>query len=371
MKTRSDNAILDDGLLLTEPEGISPEWLTTVLCRSGASSHPVRTCQIRRFAGGSALLSRLYRVQLAYESSNARGPQSLVVKLASIEPDQLTVAEVLGLYRREAFVYSQLCELLPYRTPKCHLAVATEHGRATTLVLEDLATCSPVDQIAGAPWKVVTDCIDAMAAQHATWSDARQREGLGDVLWSLAHPIYPAALSILFEPGWEVARHVLGCTIDPRLAAFAERWSTECGQLLQRLSREPTLLHGDWRADNLLYDRNKLVVIDFQIAGIGSGAYDLAYFTSQSVASEVRGPDHPEIVERYVGALERRGEQRARQAVWDDYRAALLVCLVYPIAAFRSWDSQNERGRALIERMLSRAANAIEATGAMQLLGSL
>jgi hypothetical protein len=369
MTTRFDNASLDDGPLLTGPEGISPEWLMTVLWRSGAISHPVATCHISRFAEGSALLSRLYRVRLGYASLNARGPRTVVVKLASNEPEQLIVAEVLGLYQREAFVYSQLSEQLPYRTPTCYLAVAAEHGRATTLVLEDLATCSPVDQIAGAPWRVVTDCIDAMAAQHATWSDVRQLEGLGDVLWSLAHPVYPAALSLLFEPGWEVAREVLAGTIDTRLAEFADRWSTECGRLLQRLGREPTLLHGDWRADNLLYDHNELVVVDFQIAGTGSGGYDLAYFISQSVASEVRRPHHREIVGRYVAALEARGVRRDRRTVWDDYRAALLVCLVYPIAAFRSWDSQNERGRALIKRMLSRAANAIEATGALQPLG--
>lgn len=368
MTMRSDEASLDDGRLLTGPEGISPEWLTTVLCRSGAISHPVATCHITRFAEGAALLSRLYRVRLGYASLNARGPQSVVVKLASTEPDQLMVAEVLGLYPREAFVYSQLREQLPYRTPNCHLAVAAEHGRTTTLVLEDLAACSTVDQIAGAPWSVVTDCIDAMAAQHARWSDDRQLEGLGDVLWSLAHPVYPAALPLVFEPGWEVAREVLAGTIDTRLAAFADRWSTECGGLLQRLGREPTLLHGDWRADNLLYDHDQLVVLDFQIAGTGSGAYDLAYFISQSVASEVRRPRHREIVGRYLTALQTRGVRRDRRTVWDDYRAALLVCLVYPIAAFRSWESQNERGRALINRMLSRAADAIEATGALRLV---
>ena len=43
---RSDEASLDDGRLLTGPEGISPEWLTTVLCRSGAISHQLATCHI-------------------------------------------------------------------------------------------------------------------------------------------------------------------------------------------------------------------------------------------------------------------------------------------------------------------------------------
>ena len=120
MTTRFDNASLDDDPLLTGPEGISPEWLTTVLCRSGAISHPVATCHITRFAEGSALLSRLYRVRLGYASPNARGPRTVVVKLASSDPGQLIVAEVLGLYQREAFVYRQLSEQLPYRTPNCH-----------------------------------------------------------------------------------------------------------------------------------------------------------------------------------------------------------------------------------------------------------
>ncbi len=354
--------------LLTSPEEISPEWLTAVLCDSGAISQPVSTCEVTRFAEGMALLSRLYRVRVRYDSPNENGSTTLVVKLATEDPEQLFIAELLGLYHREAFVYNNLREQLPYRMPACHLAVASDDGRATTVVLEDLSRCRAIDQVAGAPWNVVISCIDAMADQHALWYRDVRLGLLDEVLLPLAHPIYPSALPVVFDPGWDVAREVLGDQIGARLAGFGDRWSTECRELLQRLGEHPTLLHGDWRADNLFFDNDELVVFDFQIAGVGAGAYDLAYFVSQSVSPAIRAGRDREIVGEYVARLEAHGVKRTYGSVWDEYRVALLVCLVYPVAAFRSWHAQGARGRALIEQMFLRASDAIEATGALDLV---
>lgn len=355
--------------LLHDPAEITPAWLTDVLRRSGAicDDAEVTACRSTRFAQGAALLSRLYRARIGYDTPNAAGPATVVVKLATVDAEQHFTAELLGLYRREALVYTELRDKLPYRTPRCHLADASTDGRATTVVLEDLGRCRTVDQTVGAPWSVVVDCVDAMAAQHAAWEGDERLGELATLLWPLAHPVYPAALPLLFEPGWAVAREALGDRLDAGLVAFADRWSTECGALLRRLSERPTLLHGDWRADNLFYSGNDLVVADFQIAGVGTGAYDLAYFVSQSVAPVVRRGRDREVVERYVERLAAHGVRRSAADVWEDYRVALLVCLVYPVSSFRSWEAHNARGHALIETMFHRAADAILTTGALEL----
>ena len=232
-------------------------------------------------------------------------------------------------------------------------------------MLEDLGRCRTIDQTAGVSWDAVLDSVDAMASQHAAWDGDERLDGLGARLWPLSHPLYPVALPALFDPGWAVARDRLGDRVDPSLCAFADRWSIDCGSLLRRLGERPTLLHGDWRADNLFYDGGGLVVADFQIAGIGSGTYDLAYFVSQSVEPAVRAGRDRAIVQRYLDRLAAHGRPRDVETVWDEYRAALLVGLVYPVSSFRSWDTQSARGRALIESMFRRAADAILTTGAL------
>jgi hypothetical protein len=351
--------------ILDASDAISPEWLTRAL---GDLTDRIVACDVTRIAHGNALLSDVHRVGLRYATGNGIGPGSVVVKLAASDPDQRFVAELLGLYRREALVYERLVTRLPYRTPTCHLARASADGRETTVVLEDLARCAAVDQLTGAPWPVVLASIEAMAAQHGAWLEQPELNELASVLLRLDDPLYTAALPVVFEQGWAIARDVLGEQIGRRPAAFAQRWCDELPALVARLASPPTLLHGDWRADNLYLDGDTLVVADFQIAGVGSGIYDLAYFAGQSVAPAVRRGRDRELVSRYADALAAHGVLMDHDALWDGYRTALLFCLVYPVAAFRAWPEETARGRQLVETMLLRAADAIEATDALDLV---
>ncbi|MFA6048377.1 MAG: aminoglycoside phosphotransferase family protein [Candidatus Micrarchaeia archaeon] len=41
---------------------------------------------------------------------------------------------------------------------------------------------------------------------------------------------------------------------------------------------EETFVHGDYHLENLFYDKNRLIPLDFEYSGIGSPAYDLAVF---------------------------------------------------------------------------------------------
>ena len=354
--------------LIDDPSEITPRWLTAVLRRSGAigDESTVTICDATRFAEDRARRSRLYRVRVGYESVEAGGPSSLVVKLGTTDPGQHAIAKVLGLYRREAFVYNELRRDLPYRVPRCHLAAVSDDGGHTTLVLEDLGRCRTIDQTIGASWNVILDCVDAMAAQHTAFSDEALLGELAVELWPLAHPVHRAALPKRFDAAWAVAKAALGDQLDAELVHFGDRWSSECGPLLDRLQSHPTLLHGDWRADNLFYDGNELIVSDFQISGIGAGAYDLAHFVSQSVDPDERTGRDRGIVERYVRRLASHGVHHDVEAVWEEYRIALLVCLTHPVTAFRTWSTDNDHRRAVTEAMLLRSADAIRATGALE-----
>jgi hypothetical protein len=53
---------------------------------------------------------------------------------------------------------------------------------------------------------------------------------------------------------------------------------------------------------------------------------------------------------------------------WRTYRLALAYCLIYPIAVFQSWDTQNARGRELMRTLLRRCGEAIMDTGALSVI---
>ena len=72
---------------------------------------------------------------------------------------------------------------------------------------------------------------------------------------------------------------------------------------LEEVTGEASIVHGDWRADNLMVDENgDLVVIDFQLTGTGQISYDLGYFMSQSIEPEVRRTANDAIIERFEHA---------------------------------------------------------------------
>ena len=61
-----------------------------------------------------------------------------------------------------------------------------------------------------------------------------------------------------------------------------------------------SLMHGDYRLDNLLFtpDRTAITVVDWQTLGAGLPARDLAYFTATSLLPDQRA----ELDERLVTA---------------------------------------------------------------------
>ena len=99
--------------------------------------------------------------------------------------------------------------------------------------------------------------------------------------------------------------------------------------LLTRFCAEApsTLVHGDFRLDNLFFDDgDEPVVIDWQGVCCGPGVYDVAYFLSGTLAPET--PEHAvlELVRVYHEALEARGVKGYDLAACvRDYRRSMLV----------------------------------------------
>ena len=104
-----------------------------------------------------------------------------------------------------------------------------------------------------------------------------------------------------------------------------------------------------------------LALLDFQIIGTGTAAYDLAYFVTQSLEADVAADQERVLFERWVSALHAAGvpvDETGR--LWEDYRLAALFCLVYPVVASRGMDVSDPRQRALLETMSARLGRAID-----------
>jgi hypothetical protein len=369
--------------LIRTPEAITPQWLTGVLQAEGSlpSDSRVHSLTAQLIGEGVGVLSRIYRVTPTYAPEQAPGhqpgqggaPTTVVVKLATENEIQRLTADLLSAFRREVVFYAELAEAAPFRTPRCFAAVQAADNSDFTLVLEDLAGVRFQDQIAGCSWEDSLRSVEALAGFHA--QGTTRPPAHPELYLPLLNDGYLAMLPVLFEQNWGAAKAIFGDLITPEVAAFGDRWGHHCEFMLRELmSPYTSMCHGDWRADNIMFAQRadgsgeEVLAIDFQLMGIGSGTYDVAYFVSQSIDPDVRNGRDREIVEHYVAALQRQGLETDTEAVWRQYRVGLLFDLSYPVNSALAWESLAPRAQALIRSMFTRAASAIADTKAYEVL---
>jgi aminoglycoside phosphotransferase (APT) family kinase protein len=361
-----------DLALIRDPESITPEWLTTVLRAEGSllTTETVTSLRSTLIGEGVGVLSRIYRVEPTY-SQSVSGPSSLIVKIATDNEVYRFTADVLSAFRREMVFYAELAHTAPFVTPRCFAAVQATENSDFTLVMEDLAGRRFQDQLDGSTWDDTLAAIRAIASFHAAWMD--KVHPYPDLYLPLDNEGYRALLPMLFDQNWPAAQEVFAQLITPDIKAFGDTWSQHIDFMLSALNAPyTTLAHGDWRADNVLFDAEdgSVVGIDFQLLGVGCGTYDVAYYVSQSVDSHERAGRDRDLVEVYVDALRSHGIDADFETAWRQYRVGLLFCLSYPVNGGLAYDALPDRGKRLMKSMFARASTAITDTNALDVLPS-
>ena len=317
---------------------LTAEWFTQILA-TGATVTEVRCEEI---GAGVGFLGEVHRCHLTWEllasDGDASGlPASVIVKTPTQIPENFAAGDALRSYEREIVVYQQLRTTLGVPMPGYyhgamdpdpapwmqrplfflfdHLSVrginwviaqflkmSGKSKRRYVLVIEDFADAHPPSQMLGGSLDDARRCLEVLARFHATnWmrSDATQHY----------RHIFPVdtvprvgQASYVRNRDEFVARFgpVLGDGMLDRLDAIQERVPEICSAL----AAEPwTLLHGDYRLDNVLFRPNgEMVVLDFQGLGSGRPAVDVAYFITTALTVEHR--EHEEsLLRSYHDAL--------------------------------------------------------------------
>ncbi len=350
------------GLEVGLPRGIAEVdagWLTAVLRTSGAidGSTAVSSIDIEPFAVGAGLLSLLYRASLGYTGGG--GPASVIVKFPIDHPHQRGLADSLGFYPREVRFYTEVAPKSNVRTPQVHAAMIAPDSTDFVVVMEDLSTRGAADQRVGATWEQALASIDAMAALHASWHQSPDLAGLADTFPPMLNPGYLHGLPQIFAAGWPATQQHAADLLTPELIAFGDRYGELMEFMLTAANEPATFVHGDWRLDNLFFDGDDVIVIDFQISGLASGTYDLGYFVSQSIERSVRAGREHELIDRYLAGLAAHGVHRDRDEVTRQFKIAVAQCFIYGVSSFPSYSELPERSQQLIRLLLGRAAQAI------------
>lgn len=352
------------GTIPRGPEELSVAWLNERLrlpCE-------IESFSARSFGEGVGLMGQLVRLELRYAAGRGSGPATVVAKFPSLAEPNRNLAHALRMYRREHDYYAHLAPQSPFRTARMHYQ-DIDDAQNFVMIMEDVACRQAGDQIAGATPEQSRAAVLNLAKHHAHyWGRTRELSWLP----RYDDPIDLAVVSKLYHDAIGPTLEALSEAFTPAQAELARALDGKLADLILDVDPDHlTVVHGDFRVDNLLFhaEGEPPTALDWQIVIEGCGTYDVGYHMSQSVAPEVRRRTELQLLRDYHAALCAHGvEGYGFETCLLDYRKTILFCLCYPVNICGALDLTNDRARALARMILDRSLSAIEDHQAGELL---
>jgi Phosphotransferase enzyme family len=333
-------------------DDLTTEWLTGALRWLGYDT-TVRSLACTPIGEGQ--MGASFRLRYELERDREGVPPTLVAKLAA--PDRASrVAVTLG-YRAEVAFYREVAGTVAVKAPRCHLALITDDETAFTLLLEDLAPATPGDQIAGASPAQIQAAAVNLAGLHAPrWDDP----ALVEAPWAV--PSSDAAADFVGEliaGGIPELLARVGDRVGADERATLEASAAAIPAFLTRWLSHRTVLHGDYRLDNLLFAPDgSVTAVDWQTLSIGMPMRDLAYLVATGLPTDARRAIEQSILGAYRRALARFGVEYDEAEAFEDYRAGLLQCPMITVLG-AAFSARTERGDEMFAAMTRRGCAAI------------
>jgi hypothetical protein len=294
------------------PQEITPEWLTFAL-RSGGVIKNASVKYLKREIIGTdrGFLSSAVRVNIEYDSVERGAPDSVVVK---IEPESKKLQDIgyqLHAFEREILFYKVVSQNVPIRLPVLYYSV--DEPPAYCMVMEDLSSFTPGDQVEGMTEDQVLSTVESMAKLQSRYWD---NTALDTIEWMpTTNNIYAD-----FEENWGSVVEHFGIMIDPDILKMGKKLGLSVSWLEEEISKRPkTIVHSDLKEDNLLFGNpnsdEAVLIIDWQTAIRSMGAFDVAYLMGGSeIVSELR-VHHFDVLSRWHNTLLTEGVENYS---WED-----------------------------------------------------
>lgn len=359
----------------------TPEFVTRALRMGGVIDSATSVTEVEHdtIGVGVGIVGQLARLQLRYEGVARGAPGTVILKLPSQFPENRAVADHFNFYEREGRFYQQLSEKLPLRAPACYWNYIDVTSNSFGLLLEDLGDRTMISQVTGVDHVRAAQSLRALGNLHGAWWASPALDSL-DWMPRLDDPINLAA-GQQYRDAWPLCAERIGDELPAGAIMLAERLQSVFENLMQTSVDDApmTVCHGDFRADNLMFDdrasdeQDRVAVLDWQISYRGPAIADVAYFLCQSLTvGERRAHEHDLVRAWYDSVTEAHGDELSGYTfdlAWDQYRRSTLVTTVYPVTAVGAMDPANDRGRELLLAMATRSFTAAIDLDAGEFLG--
>lgn len=337
-------------------DDITPTFVSEAL---GAD---VASIDVTQIAIGEGFMGKLARVAVTY-GSGASGPATVVAKVPTDDEASIPLGQMLGLWEREARFYRDVAPGLSQRVPVCHYVGGDEATGLFSLLIEDLSFATVGDQVAGASAADAERAVDWLAAFHSTW-------------WGAAEAAFPWMPRTSDHPNYQALQPMLEAVYptflshvgDALPASAVDAVAATIPRLTADLAVEhtpSTVIHADYRLDNLFFTDNGVIPVDWQSMVIGQPLYDLSYFIGTGLPVDTRRALERDLVARWrAGVVEHAGPTANDglpdgDELFDRYRETLLMTMRIGALLFGQIDfTVNERAAALARNSAARLFQA-------------
>lgn len=358
-------------------EEITTEWLSQALTESGVLNGNSVSSVKSDTIGEQGYMGILARLHLEYEQPDDSLPATMIAKMPTEEPKNKVTGEIFLNYERENLLYEQFLDKLPVRTPRCYYSdmdpgvgertinfaywiwekmpiwVTNLHlvfsavlsmimKRRYLLLLEDFADLDYCDQRDGCSFEDAKLVLHSLGKSQATyWENPAV-----DQYWLKAHAEIGTLIGLLYARGLPVIER----NFKDQLTAKEKevfKWLLDNNIQLNNYvaTRPTTLVHSDFRIDNIFFDRekNEIAIIDWQTAYRGLGIADLGYFCLGSGSEPFTPEQVDELVTIYhQGLVEGGVDHYSLGDCQSDYKYGFFVGLRYVLIILGTLEIDND-----------------------------
>jgi hypothetical protein len=334
--------------LIPQVSDIDAGWLTSLLGQSilSVTATPVGTGQV----------GATYR--FGFVAEDARTPPSLIGKFMSDDPVSRATGIAQSSYWREVNFYQTYGGAKPLPVPHAKFAEIDPATHQFALIMDDYPHHRSGNQLEPATLAEAALAMSAGAKIHAAfWGDA-ELETHAWLNGSQAASVLD--VDALYTMLWPAFCDRYKDRINDQILTVGQSYVGRVNAWVANRTGPRCLTHGDFRPDNMLFNEDDpshpIVIVDWQTAGVGNGATDIAYYLGTALAPETRRAHEGELVAQWINGLIEAGIPAADTAgLWQVYqRDAFAGFLMGVIASMIV--AQTDRGDAMFLEMCTRSA---------------
>ena len=315
---------------------LTPDFLNSVLEPWIVPDQAVITAvRPEQLTGGDSFNATLLRLYLTYDTPPSATPQILIAKLPSIETELHERAQIFQPGSRENWFYRSGAAYSPIRIPRCYLNESDRSTGESVLLLEDLAPASPGSWMEGATLDQAELALDSLAHLHAFWWGQDSSNEIKELkhLLSGNSDDETNLVQDLYDLAWSQFISQMGAALHNDIRRFGGAIVGNM-KMVDDLSYQepPTLVHGDYRLDNMLFDRkdNRSIcwIVDWEDVFFGSGMIDVTWFLGGCLPIELCQHES-DLLRRYYQILVDDGvEDYQWDQCYEDYRRSMCSSFV-------------------------------------------